>query len=90
MRVRGKPSQRNLPQSHNLETSSSGSADRKPLLSLRAAVIFGSSLIIAVATGALIYVSGLRHASATPAAAVVAGVAAFVATVKLLDAIIAD
>jgi hypothetical protein len=89
MRVRGKPSQRNLPQSHNLETSGSVPADRRALLTLRAAVIFGSSLAIAVAIGALAYLSGPRHAHGMPAVAIV-GIAAFVAAVKLLNAIIAD
>jgi hypothetical protein len=84
MRVRGKPSERNLPESHNPETLRPDPVRSRALLSLRAAVIFGSSLAIAVAWGTLMYPSGPRPAAGMSAAAI------FMAAVKLLDAIIAD
>jgi hypothetical protein len=84
MRVRGKPSERNLPESHNPETLRPDPVRSRAFLSLRAAVILGSSLAIAVAWGTLMYPSGPRHAAGMSAAAI------FIAAVKLLDAIVAD
>jgi hypothetical protein len=90
MRAREKLSEQDLPEHRNPETSKSDFHGKRGLLTLRAAVILGSSLALAAAAGTLTYLSGPRHVDGTPAAAIAAAAAVFVAAVKLLDAIIAD
>jgi len=90
MSVRGKRPRRKLPHIDNPETLRPEHAGNGALLTVRAALIFGSSLVIAIAAGALTYLSDQRHAGGIPSTAIVTGVAAFMATVKLLDAIIDD
>jgi hypothetical protein len=90
MRAREKLSERDLPERHNPETSKPDIAGKKGLLTLRAAVILGASLALAVAAGTLTYLSGPRHVDGMPTAAIAAAAAVFAAVVKLLDAIIAD
>jgi len=90
MRARGKLSKPDLPESRNPETSKPDIAGKRGLLTLRAAVILGSSLVLAIAAGTLTYLSGPRHAGGMPTAAIAAAAAVFVAAIQLLDAIIAD
>jgi hypothetical protein len=90
MRAPRRPSQQKLPESHDHETSNPDIAAKRALLTLRAAVILGSSLVLAVAAGTLTYLSGPRHTGGIPTTAIAAAAAVFVAAVKLLDAIIAD
>jgi hypothetical protein len=88
MRVVGKLSKRNLPKGQNVETSGEEHATKRALLTLRSAVILGSSAMLAIAAATLTYLSGDSH-SGVPATAIGAGVAAFAAAIKLLDEIIA-
>jgi hypothetical protein len=88
MSVRGKRSRRKLPHIDNPETLRPEHVGSGALLTVRSALIFGSSIAIAIAAGALTYLSGQRHAGGIPSTAIVAGIAAFMAAVKLLDAII--
>jgi len=90
MRARGKLSVHKLPESHGQETSKPDIAGKRALLTLRAAVIIGSGLVLGVVAGMLTYHSGPRHAGGIPAAAIASAAAVFVTAVKLLDAIIAD
>jgi len=90
MRARRQLSKHDVPEGRDPETSKTDFPRRKGLLTLRAAVILGSSLVLAIATGILTYVSSAPHASGMPTTAIAAGAAVFVAAVKLLDAIIAD
>jgi hypothetical protein len=91
MRVVGKLSKRNLPHAQNPETSGEEHPTKRALLTLRSAVILGSSAMLAIAAATLTYLSGLSgdSHSGVPATAIGAGVAAFAAAIKLLDEIIA-
>jgi hypothetical protein len=90
MRARRQLSRRDMPEGRDPETSKPDLPRGKGLLTLRAAVILGSSLVLAIAAGILTYVSSARHAGGMPTTAMAAGAAVFVAAVQLLDAIIAD
>ena len=90
MRARRQLSKHDLPESRNPETSKPDIAGKRGLLTLRAAVILGSSLVLAFAAGTLTYLSSPRHAGGMPITTIAAAAAVFVAAVKLLDAIIAD
>ena len=61
----------------------SDAGGRRPLLTLRAAVILLSALIAGAVAGVLAYL-----ATHNPAAAVLAGGSAFVGAIKLLDTLI--
>lgn len=89
MRLRRKASARNLPGDHNPKPRQPSPPQGGALLSVRAAVILGSSLAIAGATGALTYLAGARH-GADMSAAGGAALAAFLVAVKLLSEIIGD
>jgi hypothetical protein len=89
MRGRRTLSAQKLPESGRQETSKPDAAGKRALLTLRAAVILGSGLLLGAAAGILTYLCGPRHAGGLPTAAITAA-AVFVAAVKLLDAIIAD